>query len=231
MEKRFFKYALATLLVGLPTVSMAEVAATEENMSYAVGSSFGQNMIDNKLDVNLDSFINGLKDSYAGKSKLSTEDTEKLLATFDKKVRDGFEKQLAEQAKVNKASADKYLAKNSKQPNVKTLPGGVQYEVLANTSDPKATSPNQQDLVSVHYRGTLLDGTQFDSSYDRNSPAKFPVGNVIKGWQQVLTKMKVGDKWKVVIPPELAYGETGAGSVIPPNSALIFEIELLGVER
>lgn len=231
MKKKILQYAMAAFSVSIPTALIADLQVNDENMSYAVGSSFAQNMLDNKLDVDIDSFISGLRDSFSGKSKLSNNDMETLLKEFDSRAKQKMEERLAVQAKENKASAESYLSKNSKQPNVKTLPGGVQYEVLAKTSDPNGSSPKLEDLVRVHYRGTLLDGTQFDSSYDRKSPAKFPVGNVIKGWQQVLTKMKVGDKWKVVIPPELAYGENGAGNVIPPNSALIFEIELLSIER
>ncbi|MBT4963763.1 MAG: FKBP-type peptidyl-prolyl cis-trans isomerase [Francisellaceae bacterium] len=229
--KKIILNSIAALAVTLPIVVTATTPPTnEKNMSYAVGSSFAQGMIDSQLEVNFDSFITGLKDTLAGKTKFSKEETDVLLKTFDEKSRELAQAKSAAVAKSNKTKAELFLTENKESPNVKILPDGVQYEVLA-ASKAANNSPSIEDLVTVHYKGTLIDGTVFDSSYDRNSPAKFPIQNVIKGWQQVLTEMNVGDKWKVVIPPELAYGEAGAGAVIPPNSALIFEIELLGIDK
>ncbi|MBW3600821.1 MAG: FKBP-type peptidyl-prolyl cis-trans isomerase, partial [Planctomycetes bacterium] len=130
-------------------------------------------------------------------------------------------------AETNKKEGADFLAKFTKEPGVKTLPSGVAYKVLK-SGDGK--SPEAADQVTVHYRGVLVDGKPFDSSYDRGEPTTFAVNEVIDGWTQALQQMKVGDKWKVVIPPELAYGETGFGPAIGPHATLVFEIELLKVE-
>ena len=126
------------------------------------------------------------------------------------------------------AQNKKYLEDNKKVEGVVTLPSGLQYKVLK-AGD--GATPGAEDMVRTHYKGQLIDGTVFDSSYDRGEPAEFPVGGVIKGWTEALQKMKVGDKWQLVIPSELAYGEAGAGGVIPPNATLVFEIELLDVKK
>ena len=123
--------------------------------------------------------------------------------------------------------AEKFLMENKAKDGVKTLPSGLQYKVI---KEGTGKTPKASDTVVTHYRGTLLDGKEFDSSYKRNEPAEFPVGGVIKGWTEALQLMKVGDKYEVVIPAELGYGARGAGEVIPPNSTLIFEVELLGVQ-
>jgi FKBP-type peptidyl-prolyl cis-trans isomerase FklB len=122
----------------------------------------------------------------------------------------------------------KFLEENKKAEGVTTLPSGLQYKVLKSGT---GATPTADDTVRTHYKGTLIDGTVFDSSYDRGEPAEFPVGGVIKGWTEALQKMKVGDKWQLVIPSELAYGESGAGGVIPPHATLVFEIELLDIPK
>jgi FKBP-type peptidyl-prolyl cis-trans isomerase FklB len=134
------------------------------------------------------------------------------------------------EAKAGAAVAQnkKFLEENKKAEGVTTLPSGLQYKVLKSGNGP---TPAAEDTVRTHYKGTLIDGTVFDSSYDRGEPAEFPVGGVIKGWTEALQKMKVGDKWQLFIPSELAYGEAGAGGVIPPGATLIFEIELLDVKK
>jgi len=145
---------------------------------------------------------------------------QKTLAAKQRKIRE-------EAAVKNKADDETFLAKNITKPGVVTLPDGLQYKIITNGN---GTMPAPDDVVTVNYRGTLLDGTEFDSSYKRGQPAQFPVGNVIRGWTEALQQMKIGSKWQLFIPAQLAYGEQGRPG-IPPNSVLIFEVELLATEH
>ena len=136
-------------------------------------------------------------------------------------------------AEKNLMEAQQYLDKNRQNPGVKTLPSGLQYEVMKENEKSKrenAPSPSASDLATVHYKGTLINGTEFDSSYSRNEPAEFPVNGVIPAWTEALQLMPVGSKWQLFVPSKLAYGERGAGGVIEPNSTLIFEVELLQIK-
>jgi FKBP-type peptidyl-prolyl cis-trans isomerase FklB len=133
-----------------------------------------------------------------------------------------------ERVTSNKKAGEDFLAKNKNEKNIKATESGLQYTVLKEGTGP---SPKATDTVKVHYRGTLLDGTEFDSSYKRNEPTTFPVNQVIKGWTEALQKMKVGSKWKIFIPSDLAYGDQGQPPVVPPASVLVFEIELLSIEK
>jgi len=184
---------------------------------YLIGLSFGGQLhatgVTNEITV--DDISRGIKDALAGKGL--TADEQKQLQIFGKSVIDGI---LARR----KAANAEYLAANAKVKGVKTTASGLQYQVLI-PGDAKAASPKISDTVTVQYRGKLLDGTEFDSSYSRNQPATFPVNGVIQGWQEVLPLMKPGSKWKVVVPPDLGYGATPRPG-IPAESLLIFEIEL-----
>lgn len=186
--------------------------------SYAIGLEIGNNFKSDDVQLDFDSLLSGIKDAMSGAQPKYDQ------ATCLKALQ-----QLGE-AKVGAAVAQnkKFLEENKKAEGVTTLPSGLQYKVLASGDGP---TPGPEDTVRTHYKGTLIDGTVFDSSYDRGEPAEFPVGGVIKGWTEALQKMKVGDKWQLVIPSELAYGEAGAGGVIPPGATLVFEIELLDVKK
>lgn len=186
--------------------------------SYAIGLEIGNNFKADDVQLDFESLLAGIKDAMTG-AKPKYDEAACRMAL----------QQLGE-AKAGAAVAQnkKFLEDNKKAEGVVTLPSGLQYKVL---KAGEGATPGAEDMVRTHYRGQLIDGTVFDSSYDRGEPAEFPVGGVIKGWTEALQKMKVGDKWQLFIPSELAYGEAGAGGVIPPNATLIFEIELLDVKR
>lgn len=199
----------------------------KDKLSYSFGVSFGKDLSQQNIDVNSEIFYQGLKDGLEGKSKLSDKEIEDVLISFQEKQMKKQREMLQQLAKENSEKAEKFLAENKKKKGIKTSKSGLQYEVI---KEGKGKSPNLDDIVTVNYRGTLLDGTEFDSSYKREKPATFKVKDVIKGWQEALQMMKPGAKYKLYIPPELAYGDKGAGNVIEPNSVLVFEVELLSIE-
>jgi len=213
-------------------VKQAEPAAlqlTSENakLSYAIGMDIGMSLksLNAKLDrTALVAAINDRLDD--GKLKLSEEDAAKAKQAFFKKQAEARAATQKAAGEKNKADGAKFLAENGKKKGVTTTKSGLQYEVLkqGDGAKPKAT-----DQVTVHYRGTLIDGTEFDSSYKRGQPVTFPLNGVIKGWTEGVQLMTVGSKFKFVIPSELAYGSHGAGSKIGPDSVLVFEVELLGI--
>lgn len=190
--------------------------------SYAIGLSIGGNMKKQSIDLDPEFISKGIKDSLSGAKPLLTDDQiGEVLREFQTKA-------VAEVAEKAKAEGVAFLAKNKTAPGVKVTDSGLQYKVI---KDGTGKTPTAKDEVTTHYRGTLINGTEFDSSYKRGEPATFPVGGVIKGWTEALQLMKVGSKWQLVIPSELAYGENPRpGGPIPPNAVLIFEIELLDVK-
>ena len=193
----------------------------KEQSSYAVGLDIGKGLKEQAMDVDPTMLARGLTDALAGNKSLLSD--REIAVTMQE-----LKKELAVRiAEHNKAEGAAFLAANKKKAGVKTLPSGLQYKVLKQGT---GATPKATDIVTTHYRGTLLDGTEFDSSYRRNQPAEFPVDRVIKGWTEALQLMKVGDKWQIYVPSDLAYGPRGAGEDIPPNATLIFDIELLGVK-
>jgi FKBP-type peptidyl-prolyl cis-trans isomerase FklB len=223
---------LRNLLAGAALVLACDATAADvklenqkQKASYGVGMNVGKSFKSDLIDLDLEAFMTGFKDGLAGKeSAVSAQDMEKAMA----ELRADVTKRTDERMTTNKKAGEEFLAKNKTAKDVKTLENGVQYLVEKEGTGPM---PKASDTVKVHYRGTLLDGTEFDSSFKRNEPAVFPVGGVIRGWTEALQKMKVGSKWKVFIPSDLAYGDQGQPPVIPPASVLIFEIELLGIEK
>lgn len=218
---------LLTLLPGLLAVgtSAADAAAgtdSKTRFSYGLGLSLGSNLKRNGVDpgeVDLDQFIRGFKDAAGGTAQMTENDARNAIMAYQSEAR----KRMAEN---NKKAAEQFLAANKSREGVVTTASGLQYKVL---SEGAGDSPKANDQVTVHYKGTLLDGTEFDSSYKRGQPATFGVGQVIKGWTEALQLMKPGAKWQLFIPPELAYGEAGRPG-IPPNSLLQFEVELISVQ-
>src|SRR5438309_513809 len=192
----------------------------KDKVSYAIGMQIGFNLARQKVDINPDVLNAGMKDAIAGKPQLTPDQVKDVMAQFEKDMEQK-QKQLGEK---NKTDGAKFLEDNKKKPGVKTTASGLQYKVEkeGTGSQPKAT-----DMVTVNYRGTLIDGTEFDSSYKRGQPATFPVNGVIKGWTEALQLMKVGSKYQVVVPSNLAYGERSVSPEIGPNATLIFEVELL----
>ena len=200
----------------------------KDKASYSIGYDIGETFKKQKIELNLDALVVGLKEALSGKeSTLSKDEREKTLQAFQKEM---MEKQIAaskEAAEKNKAEGEKFLEENKKKDGVKTTASGLQYKVLKEGS---GAEPKETDTVVTNYRGTLIDGTEFDSSYKRNEPATFPVNRVIKGWTEALQLMKPGAKYQLFIPASLAYGERGAGQTIGPNATLIFDVELLSIK-
>ena len=196
---------------------------------YALGSDVGRNFKKQGFDFNLDAFLAGFKASFTGtESKMTEEEIGSALQEFQTEMITKMMEERAKKATENKEAGEKFLAENKTKEGVKTTESGLQYII---EKEGEGESPAAEDTVEVHYRGTLLDGTEFDSSYKRNEPAKFPLNRVIKGWTEGVQLMKKGAKYKFFIPSELAYGENGAGETIGPNSTLIFEVELLSFEK
>jgi FKBP-type peptidyl-prolyl cis-trans isomerase FklB len=199
----------------------------KDKASYSIGHDIGSTFKKQNVEVNADALFAGLKDALSGKEAMTKEDRDKVLAEFQKEM---IEKQAAATkaaSEKNATEGEKFLAENKKKDGVKTTASGLQYKVLKEgTGEP----PKATDSVVTNYKGTLLDGTEFDSSYKRNEPATFPVNRVIPGWTEALQLMKPGSKYQLFIPSKLAYGERGAGRDIGPNATLIFEVELLSIK-
>lgn len=225
-----FGYLLAGAAFALACDATAADAKALESQkqkaSYGVGMNVGKSFKSDLIDLDIEAFTAGFKDALAGKEPaVAAAEMEKAMA----ELRADVSKRSDERMTANKKTGEEFLAKNkATNKDLKTTESGVQYLVEKEGAGP---TPKATDKVKVHYRGTLIDGTEFDSSYKRNEPAVFPVGGVIKGWAEVLQQMKVGSKWKVFIPSDLAYGDQGQAPLIPPASVLIFEIELLGIEN
>jgi FKBP-type peptidyl-prolyl cis-trans isomerase len=196
--------------------------------SYAVGMMYGTRWKQQGIDVDYNWLVRGLKDAQSGGPTLMTEqEMGSTLNEFQREIGAKQEKKRQEMAEKNKKDGDAFLAENKTKPGVVTLPDGLQYIIITNGS---GATPMMNDTVTVNYRGTFIDGKEFDSSAKAGHPAQFPVGNVIRGWTEALMQMKAGSKWQLFVPSELAYGERGR-SGIQPNSVLIFEIELLSIEH
>jgi len=195
----------------------------KQKTSYAVGLDLAAKLNRQELDLDAKAIAAGIADGFAGKPALTEEEQKAAIMDLQKSA---MEKQRAAVG-TNLKAGEAFLTENAKKEGVKVTASGLQYKVIKSGTGP---SPKMTDVVKVHYHGTLIDGTVFDSSVRRNTPATFPVNGVIPGWTEALQLMKVGDKWKLFIPAKLAYGENGPGP-IGPNSVLIFEVELLGIEK
>lgn len=195
----------------------------KDKVSYSIGMQIGFNLARQKVDINPDILAAGIKDSLANKPQLTTEQVKDIMAQFEKDM----EQKQKDLGEKNKTEGAKYLEDNKKKPGVKTTASGLEYKVEKEGTGPE---PKATDMVTVNYRGTLIDGTEFDSSYKRGQPATFPVNGVIKGWTEALQLMKKGAKYQLFIPSSLAYGERAMGPDIAPNSTLIFEVELMDIK-
>lgn len=225
--KKIVVSALMLLMVTGVAYASEKPSTKQDKVSYAIGMNIATNMKAQGLDVDADQLAAGLKAVLKGEeTQLTREEMGEVLTAFQQEMQ---MKQMAEAAaaaaKAEKAGKE-FLAANSKKEGVVTLESGLQYKVL---TEGTGATPKEDSKVKVHYKGTLIDGKVFDSSYDRGEPVEFPVNRVIKGWTEALQLMKVGDKWQLVIPADLAYGEQGAPPTIPPNAVLVFDVELLEV--
>ena len=210
-----------------PPATAEELTTQEEKLSYAIGQEIGQTLGELKEEIDLAALYRGLEDSITGKEPLLTpEQSEQVKLSFLEKLQAEHEQTMAALAEENLKAGEAFLAENKMREDVVTTDSGLQYMVLQEGDGPR---PQPNDTVRVHYRGMLLDGTVFDSSYERGEPAIFKVDEVIPGWTEALQHMAVGSRYRLFVPSELAYGAQGAGPLIGPNETLIFEIELLGI--
>lgn len=198
-------------------------------LSYAIGYQIGSQFADGKPDVEIPVLVKAIEDAYAKRRPtVSMQDMHQQLQRLDQQLHADALSEFKRIAAANARKSAAYLSSNRQQPGVVQLPSGIQYRVLSK-GDGKV-SPSVTSLVTVNYRGMLIDGTEFDSTWAHGAPVSFSVDKVIRGWQDVIPRMHTGDRWKVVIPPQLAYGEAGALPRIGPNEALVFEIELLAIK-
>ena len=199
-----------------------ELKTDQQKAGYAIGTQIGTDFKSKDLDIDLDAFLRGFREAFLGKKSAMTEiEIRQTLEAFGKHMQEAQQKKTAELSKAGKA----FLEENKKKKGVVVLPSGLQYKVI---KEGTGATPKASDTVKTHYKGTLIDGTEFDSSYKRGKPVEFPVEGVIPGWTEALQLMKVGAKWELYIPSDIAYGPRGSRT-IPPDSALIFEIELLDI--
>jgi len=223
------------MIVGMMLVATTAIAAEKmelksdkDKASYAIGMDMAGSLKKNEIAVDPDILGKAIKDVMTDQKPLMTnEEVKTALTNLQKDMQEKQQTKMKAQEEKNKKEGEAFLAENKKKEGVKTTASGLQYQVV---KEGKGNSPKETDMVSVQYKGTLIDGTEFDSSYKRGEAATFPVNGVIKGWTEALQLMKEGDNWKLFIPSNLAYGETGTqGGPIGPNATLIFEVELVSV--
>ena len=217
---------LVAISLCIATVGASAGEATpktdDEKFSYAIGYQIAESVKRQGMEVDVDSLIQAIRDDLTGTPlRISQPEMQAAVVAYQ-------QKKFEELSDKNQKAGKKYLAANKKKPGIVELPSGLQYRIVEEGSGEK---PVSSDTVKVHYRGTLIDGTEFDSSYARGEPVTFQIANIINGWQQALILMSEGAKWQVFIPPTLAYGSGGAGQNIGPNETLVFEIELVSIEK
>jgi FKBP-type peptidyl-prolyl cis-trans isomerase len=211
------------------TTAPAEVAleSSEQRLSYGMAFGLGQRMSQDGMPIDIEAFVAGFRDGATGQAgRMTQEEIASEMQTFQEKMVAEQEAAQAELAAANQSASTAFLEENKAREGVMVTESGLQYEVL---EAGEGGTPGPEDTVEVHYRGTLVDGTEFDSSYGRGQTVTFGVGQVIAGWTEALQLMQVGSKYKLYIPPELGYGAGGAGQMIGPNAALIFEVELVSI--
>ncbi|XPS89750.1 Mip: outer membrane protein MIP (peptidyl-proly cis-trans isomerase, FKBP-type) [Desulfosarcina variabilis str. Montpellier] len=213
---------------GMAEEKKIDLTSTRDKISYSIGTRIGNDFSRQQLDINPDILIQGIKDAMAGDEMLMTEaQIQDVLRKFQQEQMAAQQAQMKVIGEKNAKEGAAFLAENAKKDGVVTLPSGLQYKILTKG---KGKNPTPTDTVTVNYRGTLIDGREFDSSYKRGQPATFSVNGVIPGWTEALQLMKAGAKWQLFIPGELAYGERGAGQTIGPNATLIFDVELISIK-
>jgi FKBP-type peptidyl-prolyl cis-trans isomerase FklB len=228
------KYIIMTVLGVVLSLGISfagdklELKDQNQKESYILGYKSGENFKNQGLNIDVEIFSKGLKDATGGNApQMTTEEINATLQELQRRMVATQQKRLRVMAAKNLEEGKTFLAQNAKKDGVKTLPSGLQYKVIKEGS---GKMPKAEDTVTVNYRGTFMNGTEFDSSYKRGQPATFKVNGVIKGWTEALQLMKEGAKWELFIPSDLAYGERSVGQTIPPNSTLIFEVELLSIQ-
>ncbi len=214
--------------VSAPLFAADAPTEQKDKVSYSIGANIGSSLKSDGIDVNPEMLQRGMSDAFNGvKLQLSQEEMMQTMQAFQTEMRGKMAAQRTAMGEKNKSAGEAFLAENKKKDGVKTTKSGLQYKVL---TEGKGEKPKATDTVSTNYRGTLIDGTEFDSSAKHGGPASFPVNAVIPGWTEALQMMPVGSKWQLAIPPSIAYGESGQGP-ITPNSTLLFDVELLKIEK
>ncbi|TXS94258.1 FKBP-type peptidyl-prolyl cis-trans isomerase [Parahaliea maris] len=214
-----------------PEQAAAEVKleSTQQRLSYGIAYGLGKRMSADAVPLDIDAFTAGMRDALEGREgRMTDEEIQAEMQAYQQKMQAEMQAAQAAEAEANAAASSAFLAENGAREGVVTTESGLQYEVLEEGAGAK---PGPDDVVDVHYRGTLIDGTEFDSSYGRGESVQFGVGQVISGWTEALQLMPVGSKWKLYIPADLGYGAGGAGGMIGPNAALVFEVELLDIVK
>lgn len=226
----FFPLVLLTLAPSyLFADEVPSLDTQQEKESYSIGYQVGLSMKSDSVEVDFDRLIQGLNDAIDEKEPLlSNEEMRSLILALKEKARDEQMRKIQESIVQNAEESAKFLEENGKKEGIKTTESGLQYRIM---KEGEGNSPGAEDFVTVHYRGTLINGKEFDSSYSRGEPQTLQTDGVIKGWTEALQMMQVGSKWEIFVPPLLGYGRSGQGGVIPPNSVLVFEIELLSIEQ
>lgn len=220
--------SLLFLTTAANAVEESVLKTQKEKINYGIGVSVMRNFKQQGIDPDLEFVIKGMRDAQSGGKLLITEeDLRNTLDAYQAELKQAHAKAMKTAAVENKKEGDAFLAANKKKEGVVTLPSGLQYKILKAGDGKK---PSGDDTVECNYRGTLINGTEFDSSYRTGKPVAFKVSGVIPGWTEALKLMSVGSKWQLFIPPQLAYGERGAGRDIGPNATLIFEVELLAIK-
>lgn len=229
--KKMIGVVLVLLLItvdGMAEEKKVDLTSTRDKISYSIGTRIGKDFSRQQLDLDPDILSRGIKDAMEGKGMLMTEaEVQAVLQKFQQEQMAAKEVQMKAIGEKNAKEGAAFLAENAKKDGVATLASGLQYKILTKGT---GKTPTQTDTVTVNYRGTLIDGQEFDSSYKRGQPATFPVNGVIRGWTEALQLMKEGAKWQLFIPAELAYGERGAGQTIGPNATLVFDVELISIK-
>ncbi|GIX33464.1 MAG: peptidyl-prolyl cis-trans isomerase [Lysobacterales bacterium] len=229
MKASFAAAISAAILVFNPALAAEPLKSEREKVSYMIGMDVGQSLIQIKDEVDVEVMARAVGDVLAGReTALSREEANQVREAFMQRLQQEFAEKRARQAEENKKAGEAFLAENRKRKGVKVTDSGLQYEVIKEGNGKK---PSATDQVKVHYVGTLIDGTKFDSSRDRGQPAVFPLNGVIPGWTEGLQLMSEGSVYKLYIPSNLAYGEQGTQGLIGPNATLIFEVELLEVVK
>ena len=228
--KQFIAVVLSTVMIyGVCFAGEKSVLNEEKDkISYSIGYQMGSNMKSQGMEIDQEILVKGIQDGMSGTGPLmSPQEMNKTLVELRQKILAAQQKGRTKVDRKNLVEGKAFLEKNGKKDGIKTLPSGLQYKVL---KEGEGQAPKASDTVTVHYRGTLINGTEFDSSYSRGEPTTFQLNRVIRGWTEGLQIMKPGAKYQLFIPPELAYGERDAGAKIGPNSTLIFEVELISVK-
>lgn len=224
-----FLFLLATSGLCAADLPPATPDTQSEKVGYTFGYRLGAGIRTDDLDVDFESVFQGFRDAMDGKQPLlDSEEMKNLIQELRAQKREAEMRKFQETIVKNQEEADKFLAENRKKEGVRTTESGLQYKIL---KDGDGVSPKQDDFVKVHYRGTFIDGTEFDNSYGKGAPQTVQTDGVIPGWTEALQKMKVGSKWQIFVPPDIGYGRRGLGAKIPPNKVLVFELELLSIEN